>query len=108
MAPFEPRLPLALGVVILLVTGLRVSLLDFTSGDYLRFLSPWYDFIVSYGGFSALKYGFSEYSPLYLYLLTLATLGCFDGDHPAYCCGGPDQKPLSELVSTDEGNEEAN
>jgi Gpi18-like mannosyltransferase len=37
------------------------------------FLSPWYDFIVSYGGLGALEYDFSNYSPLYLYFLTLAT-----------------------------------
>jgi hypothetical protein len=69
---FEPGVPVVLGVGILLAIALRLSLFDFTSADYHRFLSPWYDFIVNNGGFSALKYDFSNYTPPYLYLLTLA------------------------------------
>jgi len=53
--------------------ALRIGLFDFESGDYRVFLSPWYDFIVSNGQFRALGYEFSNYSPPYLYLLTLAT-----------------------------------
>jgi Gpi18-like mannosyltransferase len=48
-------------------------LFDFESVDYRIFLSRWYDFIVSHGGFGALQYDFSNYSALYLYFLTLAT-----------------------------------
>jgi Gpi18-like mannosyltransferase len=48
-------------------------LFDFESVDYRIFLSPWYDFIVGHGGFSALEYDFSNYSPPYLYFLALAT-----------------------------------
>ena len=58
---------------ILLAVVLRFSLFDFESVDYRGALSSWYDFIVSNGGLSALRYDFSNYSPLYLYLLTLAT-----------------------------------
>jgi Gpi18-like mannosyltransferase len=71
--PFEPGVLIALGLGILLAMALRLSLFDFESEDYRGALSPWYDFIVSNGGFSALKYDFSNYSALYLYFLTLAT-----------------------------------
>ena len=70
---FEPAVLVALALGFFLALALRLSLFYFESGDYLVFLSPWYDSIVSYGGFSALEYAFSDYSPLYLYLLTLAT-----------------------------------
>jgi len=43
------------------------------SVDYKYFLSPWYDFIASHGGFSALKYGFADYTPPYLYWILIAT-----------------------------------
>jgi Gpi18-like mannosyltransferase len=71
--PFKLSSLVILGLSTFLAAALRFSLLHFESGDYHWALSPWYDFIVSYGGFDALKYNFSDYSPLYLYLLTLAT-----------------------------------
>ena len=71
--PYEPGVLAVLGLGIFLAIALRLSLFDFESVDYQRFLSPWYDFIVGYGRFGALKYDFSNYSPLYLYLLTLST-----------------------------------
>ena len=74
--PFEPGVLLVLGLVSFLALVVRLSLFDFESSDLSGALSPWYDFIVSYGGFSALKYDFSNYSPLYLYFLTLATFRC--------------------------------
>ncbi len=43
------------------------------SVDYKYFLAPWYDFIVSHGGFSALKQGFADYTPPYLYWIVIAT-----------------------------------
>lgn len=43
------------------------------SVDYKYFLSPWYDFIASHGGFSALKYDFADYTPPYLYWILIAT-----------------------------------
>ena len=42
------------------------------SVDYKYFLSPWYDFIASNGGFSALKHGFADYTPPYLYWILIA------------------------------------
>jgi Gpi18-like mannosyltransferase len=71
--PLESGVLLILSLGILLSIVLRLGLFDFESVDYREFLSPWYDFIVGHGGFSALQYDFSNYSPLYLYFLTLAT-----------------------------------
>src|SRR5215212_3456498 len=70
---FNPGVLVVLGLGIFVSIIVRLSLFDFQSGDYVIFLSRWYDFIVSNGGFSALGYEFSNYSPLYLYLMTLAT-----------------------------------
>ncbi|MBD2353223.1 hypothetical protein H6G41_01070 [Tolypothrix sp. FACHB-123] len=42
------------------------------SVDYKYFLDPWYDFIASNGGFSALKHGFADYTPAYLYWILIA------------------------------------
>ena len=70
---FGPCVLVVLGLGIFLAMALRFSLFDFTSMDYQIFLRPWYEFIVSYGGLGALGYDFSNYSPLYLYFLTLAT-----------------------------------
>ncbi|HEY9694499.1 MAG TPA: hypothetical protein V6D15_20035 [Oculatellaceae cyanobacterium] len=43
------------------------------SSDFKSFLEPWYNFIVEHGGFSALKYGFADYTPPYLYWLIIAS-----------------------------------
>jgi Gpi18-like mannosyltransferase len=59
------------GLIIALV--LRIRLFKIQSIDYDWFMSPWYDYIVSHGGFRAFKDDFSNYTPPYLYLLTLAT-----------------------------------
>ena len=69
----------ALDNLIFVVVGLiislflRIRLLTIETGDYEWFLSPWYDYISGHGGFRALKDDFSNYTPPYLYLLTLAT-----------------------------------
>jgi Gpi18-like mannosyltransferase len=51
---------------------LRRSLRDHITSDYKAF-SNWYDFIVNNGGFNALKYNFSDYTPPYLYLIVIAS-----------------------------------
>jgi Gpi18-like mannosyltransferase len=71
--PFKAADLVILGLGIFLAIALRLSFFDFESSDYHRFLSRWYDFIVTNGGFSAFEDVFSNYSPLYLYFLTLAT-----------------------------------
>jgi Gpi18-like mannosyltransferase len=61
-----------IGILFLLALALRISLYHVVTSDYTVFLSPWYDFIQTHGGFAALKYNFSNYNPPYLYLLVLA------------------------------------
>ncbi len=63
----------ALAILFLLAIVLRVSLYHVVTSDYTFFLSQWYDFIQTHGGFAALKYNFSNYNPPYLYLLALTT-----------------------------------
>jgi Gpi18-like mannosyltransferase len=68
---FDSGVLVVLGLGILLALALRFSLFDFESVDYLVYFGPWYDFMARYGGLSSLKYGFSNYSPPYLYFLLL-------------------------------------
>jgi Gpi18-like mannosyltransferase len=63
----------AIGVLFVLALVLRVSLFHVETSDYTVFVSQWYDFIQSHGGFAALKYNFSNYNVPYLYLLALTT-----------------------------------
>src|SRR6185436_10251757 len=42
--------------------------------DYTYFLKPWFETLASHPGFSAFQTPFSDYSPLYLYLLKFLTL----------------------------------
>jgi Gpi18-like mannosyltransferase len=55
---------------------LRVSLLDFESGDYTVYLSNWYDFFLEHGQWHGLglRQPDAIYHPLYLYLISLSTL----------------------------------
>lgn len=62
-----------LGIAFVLAIVLRVSLYHIETSDYTVFLSQWYDFIQTHGGFAALKYNFSNYNVPYLYLLAIAT-----------------------------------
>jgi len=68
------RIPLFLISGTSLALLLRYFLLDFESTDYHDSLSRWVDFIKSHGGFKALQYNFSNYTPLYLYALVISTL----------------------------------
>ncbi|MGO8679254.1 MAG: glycosyltransferase 87 family protein [Limisphaerales bacterium] len=53
---------------------LRLTVLNFESGDYRAFLSNWYHFLVEHGRWHGLGQEFSSYPPLYLSLLSLSTL----------------------------------
>jgi len=44
------------------------------SGDLQIYLIPWYYFLLEHGAFSALAADFSDYTPSYLYLLSIGTL----------------------------------
>lgn len=61
---------LALGIIF--AVFIRWICIPNKSVDYKYFLAPWYDFIASHGGFSALKYGFADYTPPYLYWILIA------------------------------------
>lgn len=52
----------------------RLPWAHFISWDYPLAFGSWYEFIVDNGYFSALKYDFSNYNVLYLYLLSLAAV----------------------------------
>jgi Gpi18-like mannosyltransferase len=57
---------------IIFAVVIRLACVPNKSVDYKYFLSLWYDFIASNGGFSALKYSFADYTPSYLYWLVIA------------------------------------
>jgi Gpi18-like mannosyltransferase len=54
---------------------LRLTLLDYESGDYRAFLLPWYDLFIQHGRWHAFQAMDppSVYPPLYMYLLSLST-----------------------------------
>ena len=70
------RRALRAAAFVLLAVGavtLRWHFIDFQSGDYRTFLSRWYAFIKTNGGFAALRDdSFSNYNTPYLVLLALA------------------------------------
>lgn len=49
----------------------RITCIDYTFSDYTMFLSPWIDTIRQNGYMSALAGDFYNYTPLYMYVLTL-------------------------------------
>ncbi|MDD4993679.1 MAG: hypothetical protein PHR83_15765 [Paludibacter sp.] len=64
--------------IALIVIGVLVKLTLFPvkTGDYVCFLEPWLNFIKSHGYASALKFGFYDYAPSYIYILVIiAKLG---------------------------------
>lgn len=63
----------AFGIAFLLAIALRISLYHVITSDYTTFLSQWYKYIQTHGGFAALKDNFSNYNVPYLYLLAIAT-----------------------------------
>ena len=72
---FLPKLNrnhLGIAIVVLLALLVRKSMITAENPDFRVFLVPWYRFIIKNGGFSALQYDFSNYSPPYLYLLALS------------------------------------
>ncbi|MBD2345017.1 hypothetical protein [Anabaena subtropica] len=69
---FPHQVPAYLIIAIIFAVLIRLVCVPNQSSDYKSFLAPWYDFIVINGGFSALKYGFADYTPPYLYWLVIA------------------------------------
>ncbi|GAA4552014.1 hypothetical protein GCM10023192_80780 [Amycolatopsis samaneae] len=62
-----------MAAAVVLAVAARVALFDHESFDYKVFFKNWYEFISAHGGFSALKYRFSDYNVPYLYLITILT-----------------------------------
>ncbi len=60
---------LILGMGVVLAVLLRFLLMEFESVDFRDYLGPWYQFIRTHDGFAALQHDFSNYAPVYLYLL---------------------------------------
>jgi Gpi18-like mannosyltransferase len=60
-----------LGFLFILALIVRFSLMDWISGDYTSFLRPWMQQIVNGGGFASLGTKIGDYTPPYIYLLTM-------------------------------------
>jgi Gpi18-like mannosyltransferase len=62
-------------ILIIVISGILIRLLLFKyeNRDLWDYLIPWYDYISSHGGFYALSDQFSNYTPPYLYFLTIAS-----------------------------------
>jgi Gpi18-like mannosyltransferase len=71
MNPNRERLIVLLGAVAAIVV--RVCFIPVESGDYVKYLDPWYHFIQANGIFHAFHVRFANYSPLYLHLLSITT-----------------------------------
>jgi Gpi18-like mannosyltransferase len=62
------------GAVLLVVsTTIRLVSYPTITSDYTYFLAKWFDALHAHAGLSAFQYPFSDYAPLYLYLLKLLT-----------------------------------
>ena len=61
-------------VILLLGIGVKAKLLAYQSGDYGSFLTHWYDHIKNNGYWAAHGTRFSDYTPPYLYLMTISAL----------------------------------
>jgi Gpi18-like mannosyltransferase len=48
--------------------------LPYGNNDFGDFLLPWYNFILQHGRFEAFGFAFANYSPPYLYLISLGSL----------------------------------
>jgi Gpi18-like mannosyltransferase len=53
-----------------LAISIRLTLVEWVSGDYSNFLKPWLQQIVDQGGWASLGRAIGDYTPPYIYLLT--------------------------------------
>lgn len=60
-------------IISILALLVRYSLLEYNSGDYDMFLSPWFDALKHYGGLPGLSYEIGNYTPAYMTILALLT-----------------------------------
>jgi Gpi18-like mannosyltransferase len=66
--------PVTIGLLIIVAVIIRVVFLNFHTSDYDIFLQKWYHFITLHGKFRSFASNFYNYTPPYLYLLSIATL----------------------------------
>jgi Gpi18-like mannosyltransferase len=59
------------GFLLLFGIIVRLNVSYFISGDYVSFLRPWMNQIVENGGFASLRFTIGDYTPPYMYLLTI-------------------------------------
>ena len=74
---FDKKLLAVLSLTIVASLAVRLLGFNFESHDYTVYLEPWYDFLVKHGpwhGQGEMTGEVSNYPPLYLYFLSLATL----------------------------------
>lgn len=64
----------AYGAVAVLALAPRWWMRDFESGDFRGWLSPWHDYLLEHGRWTALGHDFSNYYVPYLAFLSLSTL----------------------------------
>lgn len=67
------RKMLVIAVVVIAAMAVRLAFFGYRSGDYNGFVSQWYEYLASHGGFAALKTNFANYNEPYLYLLAALT-----------------------------------
>lgn len=58
---------------VMLAVMLRLILWDFETADFAVYSGPWQDYIITHGGWRALRDNFGNYTPPYLYLLVIGT-----------------------------------
>ncbi len=61
-------------ILLLLAIALRIVFLPFISRDLTQYVLPWYAYIVSHGIWASFNSEFSNYTPPYIYILSIATL----------------------------------
>lgn len=81
LTPRSPWRWAGLGAAVVLALVVRLRVFDFESWDYTVFLGPWYAYLLEHGRFAAFKDEFYDYTPPYLYLISLST---FLGLKPIY------------------------
>ncbi len=65
-------------IAILLTLYIKYSFLEWQTGDFNGFIKNWYSYFGANNGFYAFKDSFYDYTPPYLYLLWIGTLGNFE------------------------------
>lgn len=64
---------IAIFVFVLISVVIRLSGINYESGDYGRYLKPWFEQIKSEGGFASLKHTIGDYNIPYVFILTALT-----------------------------------